>query len=205
MTMKITPAIMMALSLFAIASNARAEIASKQYVDEKGNLLIFGEADPKPSEISNLEEQGGVSGLLSTMNNDVIELNRNSISTNQNTTNGIVVTDDDGEIKIATGGYVTNSVISSNANIDLNKLHLPTPPSACNTRGCMLMFYNNQYVWEPVTRDNNETISTTGSVRTNNMDTNNSATLNSITHIGEEVDPHGCPDGYEWDGTECVK
>ena len=147
MTRKITTVILTAITLFAIVPNVRAEIASKAYVDDTENNLIYGTTTPTQQQVSDITRYNGVAGKV----NHVAE---NSLSVNGQLGNMILVTNDDGEIR------------GINA-IKLGFLKFPTPPSECSTRGCMLMFYDDQYVWEPVTRDNNETISTTGAVGAN--------------------------------------
>ena len=170
MTRKITTSILTALALIAVVPNARAEIASKAYVDERDNVLLFGTATPDSETLAEYEENGGIVGAIDgKVNSDDVESIIGNyfddvVHVEQEAENAIIVTDANGNMSTATGGYITNAKISSSADIELGKLHFPTPPSTCSTTGCMLMFYNNQYVWEPVTRDTNETIATTGAV-----------------------------------------
>jgi len=78
--------------------------------------------------------------------------------------NAIAVTDNNGDVRFATGGVITDDKISSSANIELGKLHFPTPGSDCETKGCTLMYYDGKYVWEVIRRGTNESVSTTGYV-----------------------------------------
>ena len=194
---------MIGLALIAIAPNARAEIASKAYVDEQDNNIIFGREDIVGFGYENMDElveSGGVMGRVQSTEQSVEELNssveelnssveelNSSISsrvedisseiesvrsstdsfvgdieninsdleqrvkTKQNLNNAFLVTTGNGDVKLT-------------QKVNLSHLAFPTPPASCSTKGCMLMFYNNNYVWEPVTRDTNETIATTGAV-----------------------------------------
>ena len=202
MTIKITPAIMIGLALIAIAPNARAEIASKAYVDEKENVLLYNTANPSSTTVESFNDRvsdyGSLAGMLETMSQyaddgfmDELQ-NRaySGVNTYQEDSNAIIVTNSDGRVAKATGGYITNDKISSSAAIEMGKIAFPTPPASCSTKGCMLMFYNNQYVWEPVTRDTDESIATTGAV-------NATATTTTVT-INEAASTYR---GYGSDGS----
>ncbi len=186
----------MVIALIAIAPNARAEIASKAYVDVRDKYIISGTTDISGRDfddaLNTLENNGGLVGIAASANQ--FEYEKEYIPTiQQGTENALVVTDDEGNVQLATGGYITNDKVSSSANIELGKLQFPTPPASCSTKGCMLMFYNNQYVWESVTRDTNETIATTGAV---------SATATQTQTNSINIRPLTC-NGGDWDGTRC--
>ena len=152
--MKIKPlTIMTAMALITIVSNARAEIASKAYVDDQDNTLIFGTTSPAAPDIATLEENGGVTGILT-----------NTVAMTQSEANAFLMTGREANVVTGTGGVIKNEHINRYANIQLGKLEMPTPGNDCTTKGCVLMFYNNKYVWEVIGRDTNESISTTGYV-----------------------------------------
>ncbi len=205
MTIKITPAIMIGLALIAIAPNARAEIASKAYVDDRDKILLFGTTDPQILDeegYSSMAENGDVVGAIQSWVYDQGYYDGDSLSwelddainKNQGVNDAILVTDNTGNVKLATGGYINNAKVASNAAIEMGKIAFPTPPAICETSGCMLMYYGGRYVWETVTRDNNETISTTGSV---------SATATTgITTGNSNVKPVECAfDEGDWDSS----
>jgi hypothetical protein len=169
---------MMVIALIAIAPNARAEIASKAYVDDTAKELIFGTTNPSSNDATFYEHgiDNNIVGGIRVIADTMAEMG-SGVKASGNRANGMLVTDDDGDIQIATGGYITNNNISSSASIDLGKLHMPTPPASCATKGCMLMFYhdshdNPAYVWEPVTRDTNETIAGDGRVTASSSSAN---------------------------------
>ena len=170
MTIKITPVIMMALVLIAIAPNARAEIASKAYVDDQNNTIIFGTTEPDEADVERLADHGGVFEYIRSTAETATEayekadsVPNRAVGLNQTGKSGLFIAKNAG-VRGASGGVIDDSLVSSSAAIQLGKLGFPTPGAECATRGCMLMFYNGQYVWEVVTRDTNETIATTGAV-----------------------------------------
>ncbi len=194
MTRNIAASVMIGLVLVVVAPNARAEIASRAYVDEglsgKMNTMTI---DSEPTvESANLVSSGGVAAAIAaavtsatyddtelknrlddvggefsshrSMEDLLNTLARQTTPISGYGTSAIMTTDQYGTIQSKTGSFLTNDNIAGNAKIDIGKLNMPTPPSTCNTQVCMLIFYNNQYVWEPITRDNNETVATTGAV-----------------------------------------
>ena len=151
-------AILGLITTIGIAQNVRAEIASRAYVDNQDNTVIFGTASPSASDTAKTAN-GGVIGYVDSKTADVSELRTDvdNISSNALAASGqlmraIAVTDDVGNIGFAN-------------QLNLSSIHLPTPGNTCGTSGCMLMYYgNDMYVWEQVARENNETISTDGAV-----------------------------------------
>lgn len=168
---------------------AHAEIASKAYVDDSDKIMIYGTNNPNADDVSDITNAGGVKGYVDSLGDDLFNENDGAITELQNTIGdiqndvsdlqtgvgdaitvnqslqgGFLATDQSGVVNVVTGSFISNDYIAPDAEIALGKLKLPTPPQACSTRGCMLMFYNNQYIWEPVTRDNNETIANAGGV-----------------------------------------
>ena len=146
---------------------AHAEIASKAYVDEQDNKLIFGTTTPDAEAVQSVEENGGVAGQLHEIetaifgdgNDDpglvghISDSFKDAVSATQST-DGIMMSSN-GDVKIASGPVVDDSLIA--AGITMAKIELPTPPSACETAGCMLMYLNGNYTWEVVTRNTGET------------------------------------------------
>ena len=171
MTRKITTSILTAVALITLVPGARANIASKAYVDDRDKILIYGTATPSESQLEHFDDYGGSVQRLfdhavseaNTSYNEAINIGESAVSEGSQEQDGFV-TAKSGRIKIASGGIVNDASVSSTAGIQLGKLAFPTPPATCSTRGCMLMFYNNQYIWEPVTREINETVATTGAI-----------------------------------------
>lgn len=159
------------ITLFAIITMlpfvARAEIASKAYVDERDNKLIFGTTTPDAEAVQSVEENGGVTGQLHEIETVIFgdgddepgllghisDSLKDAVSATQST-DGIMMSSN-GDVKVASGPVVDDSLIS--AGITMAKVELPTPPSACETQGCMLMYLDGNYTWEVITRDNSET------------------------------------------------
>ena len=168
--MKITTiTITMALALITIMPNARAEIASKAYVDDQDTYFLFGGEPLDPKYEGDLIEIGGIYGAISNTSQEVRQISTamtHAVGKEQlsSKSNALMVTDSGGNISTATGGYITDGNINPSAAIQLGKLAMPTPPQICETKGCMLMYYNGKYVWEVVERDTSETISTAGYV-----------------------------------------
>ncbi len=94
----------------------------------------------------------------------VADIGSNAIAIEQQQPDSFFFINSDGDVRTVSG--IAPQYLQG--GIGLNLLRLPSPPSSCSTNGCMLMFYNNQYVWEPVGRDTNETISTSGAVNGTN-------------------------------------
>ena len=205
MTKKITTVILTGLTLITIAPNARAEIASKQYVDDQTAIMVWGEfadahLEDGDSPTERLYDYGGIDGMLDTLETteDVadraLEAAEQSVSVTGQTYDGFLISDG-GDVKIATGGYITNAKVASNAAIEMGKIALPTPPAVCETSGCMLMYYDGKYVWESVTRNTNESISTTGYVN---------ATATSTSTSNRDIHTAGCLEGEIWNGDSCM-
>lgn len=136
--------------------------------------------DSLPTENStNLVSSGGVFGVFAPVADKLDK----AVGTKQDDRNAILVTDNSGVVKTATGGYITNDKISSSAAIEMGKIALPTPPQNCDTYGCVLMRYNGKYVWELVSRDTNETISDAGGVN---------VTPTATTSTLDYVEPASC-------------
>jgi hypothetical protein len=206
MTIKITPAIMMAMALITIAPNARAEIASKAYVDEQGGLLLHGQPGQlTANDLRDLSENGGISGMLDNYvlseQLDHYPLREETMALSDQSADAIVVTDSEGQVKLATGAPINNAKISSDAGIELGKLAFPTPPTICETKGCMLMYYDGKYVWETVTRDTGETIATTGYVSATPV-----ATTTTMRDVNEAIDPQEACEasGGHWNSTKGI-
>ena len=140
MTRKITTVILTAITLFAIVPNVRAEIASKAYVDDTENNLIYGTTTPSNVSKDLLSNGGGVVNML-----------QKSVALKKQWPDGVLTTSDNGDVMIA-------------KQLNLSKLLLPTPVADCETNGCLLMYRDGRYVWEVIGRDTNETISMTGAV-----------------------------------------
>ena len=218
---KITSAIMVVLALVAVIPSANANIASKEYVDDMDSEWIFGGAPMKPSAQQQFISNGGVigyvdSGLSGKMDAmtvdatptenstnlvtsggvyDAVESAKNTAVGMKQTSNSFLVTDSNGNVSTANGGFITNDKISSSAAIEMGKIALPTPPQNCDTYGCILMRYNGKYVWELVSRDTNETISDAGGVN---------ASPTSTTTYTNIANPASCQmSGGVWDGTSC--
>ena len=149
--------------------------------DENSGLVA--DVSDLQDDVSDLQD-GVVNGLSGAVNLDQ----------GDNRANGALLTNSNGSVVVENGAYVTNAKITSDANIELGKLHFPTPPATCSTRGCMLMFYNGQYIWEPVTRDTQETVATTGAVTATAVATSS----NTDSAVGAL-----CPPGYGWNGDRC--
>ena len=170
MTMKTITAILSALALIVLAPAANAEIASKAYVDDQDKLLLFGTTTPNPKYEEEFWDSGAVYGVMGGISERVGGVENaltHAVYVEQggnNKRNALMVTNGSGIVSLATGGYLTDGNINPSANIQLGKMLLPTPGAACETRGCMLMYYNGQYVWEAISRETNETVSTTGAV-----------------------------------------
>ena len=190
---------------------ARADIASKAYVDDRDKIIIYGTANPTQDQESEWEDWSGGDGVLGAMRDidDVAYTNlmnaiygadspteqqlndwgslsddngvlgaiqglddekadigdlENAVGVAQSVHSGLLVTDSSGNVQVASEGFIQNQHISDSADIELGKLQFPEPAQACETKGCMLMYYDGKYVWEVVTRDTNESISTTGYV-----------------------------------------
>ena len=307
MTRKITSAIITALALIAVAPNARAEIASKDYVDEQKSALITGDTSAwdvpdgvTEAEVIQTAEEQGLAGILvfadsqlqdhgehiedleteieGKMDTMTVDSTPTANSTNLVTSGGVAAAiasavsnvdlstkqdklgggNDAGKVVTATGtagtvsytgidttptanstnlvssggvatalsdkapvsrmdnfvgqnrtmeeavynvannavrktGQMSNRILVTGNNgsvataekLQLAALNFPTPPADCTTKGCMLMFYNGQYVWEPVTRDSGETISTTGSISA--TQTTPGVTMSVVAGSGEYV------------------
>ena len=186
--MKITTiTITMALALITIMPNARAEIASKAYVDDQDTYFLFGGEPLDPKYEGHLIESGGIYGVISDTRQVVGEISTamtHAVGKEQlSKSNALMVTDSGGNISTATGGYITDGNINPSAAIQLGKLAMPTPPQICETKGCMLMYYNGKYVWEVVERDTSETISTAGYVTA--TATGSNATVTGARTLGD--------------------
>ena len=135
MRKKTLTAILGALVLIATPA-ARAEIASKEYVDnQQENVKSVIAGDESHFELFNAEiiNNGGLA--------------YNTIKADGQDPYLLYGTDQYGQII----GY---------SKIGMRQLDLPTPGAECNN-GCMLMVSRNnngsmRYAWEPVMRDNNE-------------------------------------------------
>ena len=217
---------------------ANAQIASKQYVDERDNIIMVGsanaDAETIAAAVTTLENGGGIIGLAEFVNDvdsditdildhldgkmdamtvdatptenstnlvtsggvyDAVESAKNTAVGMKQTSNSFLVTDSNGNVSTANGGFITNDKISSSAAIEMGKIALPTPPQNCDTYGCILMRYNGKYVWELVSRDTNETISDAGGVN---------ASPTSTTTYTNIANPASCQmSGGVWDGTSC--
>ena len=121
---------------------ARAEIASKEYVDnqqQENRDVIY--ADGSYNDM--MYDQA----VIEIENNTRGGLAHNVLAKQQPTTSALYGTDYTGQI----GGFYTK--------IGMNFLSLPEPGSECDN-GCMLLVWKNgtrkNYAWEPVMRDNNE-------------------------------------------------
>lgn len=237
MTIKITPAVTMALTIIAIAPSARAEIASRAYVDQglSGKMNTMTVDSTPTSESANLVSSGGVAAAIASAVSNVdlsskqdklgggndagkvvvagstagtvsytgidttptesstnlitsgalynlgqmiatgatdvetgdtysigVENEKslmiNTVANKLQTANGALLTDASGNVVVQTGAYLDNSKIKSDAAIEMGKIALPTPPSACEDAGCMLMYAKGKYTWEVITRDTNETV-----------------------------------------------
>ena len=198
MTTKTTTAILIGLTLIAIAPTTRAEIASKAYVDERNNTLIFGTTEPDSELVQALDMDGGVVGEIDLIVSKV----KRKVDTQQGLADATLVTGGAGTVSLATGGYIHNNDINNYANIELGKLAMPLPGNDCETNGCMLMYYNGKYVWELITRDTNEGIETSGSV--NATATGNPAIITPVNEpCSSDLD---CPaGGYMCNGGVCVE
>lgn len=192
--MKTTTVILTAMALTIIMFVARAEIASKAYVDyELSGKMDTVAVDSTPiSDSANLVYSGGVAAAIAaaiyddtklinrlnkvgadvgkdvssgnSMEYILDEMARNKAENHGYGSNAIMTTDSNGYIQSTTGSFLTDEHIANNARISLEKLFLPKPSAACQTQGCILMFYNSQYVWEPIMRGDNETVAVTGGV-----------------------------------------
>lgn len=204
MTTKTTTAILIGLTLIAIAPTTRAEIASKAYVDERNNTLIFGTTEPDSGMVQSVEQNGGIVGGVTYLEQKAQEMEvalENKVDTQQGLASATLVTGADGKVSLATGGYIRNNDISHFANIELGKLAMPLPGNDCETNGCMLMYYNGKYVWELITRDTNEGIETSGSV-------NATARENPkiITLVNETCSSNSdCPAGWRCQRGVCAE
>lgn len=173
---KTATAILMGLSLVAITPNANAQIASQAYVDQQDSAILNGTGttqekstmytnlginDSMVTQVDGMVEVVGVNSLLATLANSsasASDLDK-TVGRAYQAGNGILVTDNDGKVSVATGGYITNNKVSSSAAIEMGKIAFPAAPASCNTTGCMLMYYNGQYTWESIARDTSETVS----------------------------------------------
>lgn len=136
---------------------ANAEIASKAYVDGQTNMVVFGDKnwdDEDGTAEEWLSDVGGVKTALENLS-ETLPVVEKAIKNKQGLGDAFIVTD-------------TNGNVGLTDQVELSKLHFPTPPAMCETKGCMLMYYNGKYVWETVTRDDTENISTTGAVNATN-------------------------------------
>ena len=179
-----TTSILMALTLVAGMSAANAQIASKQYVDDRETAVLTGSGTEQEktaiyqdAEITSSELEGastmvdtiGVTGAVAGMGSAINKLYSavdDKVNTTQSVYNAIMVTDNSGNVGMQTGNFINDDFIQS-AGVSLDKLILPSVPAACSATGgsCVLMYVGGTgYVWEVVSRDSNETISTTGSV-----------------------------------------
>ena len=131
-------AIMGALALIGTMPAARAEIASREYVDNqvatKMDAVTIDEE--VTAESTNLVTSGAVYDGLSK-----------ALAIGEHTPNMILATDSDGDV-VGTD------------KIELGKIKMPDAPQRVCANGCMLMVYYRDnrmvYAWEPIARENNE-------------------------------------------------
>ena len=224
MTRKTQISLLAVLALIAIAPSANAQIASKEYVDDElAGKMNTMTVDATPTDDStNLVTSGGVydaiaaatyddtvlAGRVTAAEGDIdtIEGRMNDFAgaghTMEHALYALAI-DDSNQMSDSILVTSDNGQIITVQKLNLKALNFPTPPAACAAQGCMLMFYNNQYVWELVARENNETISTTGSV-TNGARVY-SGNQYALTKLGGSV---VCDhDGYEVapDSTTCAE
>ena len=183
---KILPIFMM---MFMMPFVANAQIASKAYVDEQDNTIIYGNANPDADDVSAIEDAGGVKGYIDSFASDLFDPNNgiiprigegitdlqgdvsdiqtalgDAVSVNQSS-DGFLVSDN-GSVGIITGNFIDDNMII-NEGISLGKLVLPDIPAACSATGgsCSLMYVGGTgFVWEVVARNTGESAPTAGAV-----------------------------------------
>ena len=176
-------------------------------INDLGSALeeALDEKDEFPTQNStNLVESGGVFNAVVINAGDIANVASASVAKEQYVNDAFVKTDGSGNVTLVTGGVVSDADVNSAAAIQLGKLAFPTPSSECNTRGCMLMFYDGKYVWEVVARNTNETPSTAAGYVTATATTNTSSESSAFGTYPEEY--HDCPNGSGWNtsGFRCA-
>ena len=114
--------------------------------------VTYTAIDSAPTANStNLVTSDGVATAIANAAGNIDEYESKALRFDNQATYSIAVTDAYGNIGFA-------------KKLPLVQLVLPTQPSECQQQGCILMAFGNRYVWEPVGRDADETISRTGEI-----------------------------------------
>ena len=139
MRKKTLTAIFGTLALISIVPAARAEIASREYVDQKQQKIdeVIGLNHVWDDQVDTIIDSSG--GLIA----NTIALGMGGVS----------------QPKDKIFGTTPLGEVTLYDKLGAGDLNLPTPGAECNN-GCMLMVFKdggiNRYAWEPIMRDNNE-------------------------------------------------